>query len=407
MTTSDTSARDRAYGVLCAMVLEDGKRWGETAVDYQRTNALDILDIDAPVRQSWIELPRGERKTTDLAGILLALLLIQAPPMARLYVGAGSEDQAQELIDAATGLIARTPQLAGLFDVNQLKITNLESGAFVRALPADGSAMGKRAWFIVLDEVANWADTKRPVRFWDTITSGGRKLADCRLVVITNAGSPQHWVWKRREAALTSEHWRFCNIPGPLPWLTPADLQMLRENATLPSVFERLHMNRWLEAEDRLVSVADLAAAMEPFVPPAGLRTGFPGSSAPRYVVGVDLGTKRDAAVVALGHLLPLYDEQVWALVTPRVVIDEVRAWQGSVESPVQLGDVEEWLLDVHRRLHPRILVDPWHATSMAQRLRPRGVSVDEFVFSATSVGRLAGTPIRSLAGSADRVAFG
>ena len=64
------------------------------------------------VRQHWIELPRGARKTTDLAGIQLAALYVQVPPMARLYVGASDEDQAQELIDAALGLVERTPQLA-------------------------------------------------------------------------------------------------------------------------------------------------------------------------------------------------------------------------------------------------------------------------------------------------------
>ena len=35
--------------------------------------------------------------------------------MARLYVGASDEEQAQELIDAALGLIERTPELARVF----------------------------------------------------------------------------------------------------------------------------------------------------------------------------------------------------------------------------------------------------------------------------------------------------
>ncbi len=393
MTTTDTTARDRAYGALCAMVLEDERRWGETAVQYQRDNALDILDVDAVIRQSWIELPRGARKTTDLAGILLALLVVQAPPMARLYVGAASEDQAQELIDAASGLIARTPELVGMFKVLELEITNVYSGASMRALPADASAMGKRAWLIVLDEVANWAETKKAKRFWDVLTSGNRKIAECRTVVITNAGTPQHWAWKRRETARTSENWRFCSIPGPLPWLTAADLQVLRENATLPSVFERLHMNRWVEAEDQLVSGADLDASMAPFVVPDGLRLSFPGSTSPVTVVGVDLGTKRDASVVAVGHLVSLFDAQTLVLSATRVVVDELRVWTGSPDAPVPLGEVEEYLLDVHRRLRPRrVLVDPHQAISIMQRLKPRGVPVEEFTFTGVSVGHLAST---------------
>jgi len=46
--------------------------------------------------------------------MLLAILYAQAPPMARLYVDASDEDQAQELIDAAAGLIARTGELEGI-----------------------------------------------------------------------------------------------------------------------------------------------------------------------------------------------------------------------------------------------------------------------------------------------------
>jgi phage FluMu gp28-like protein len=36
------------------------------------------------------------------------------------------------------------------------------------------------------------------------------------------------------------------------------------------------------------------------------------------------------------------------------------------------------------------LVVDPWQAVGMAQRLRERGVFVEEFVFSQSSVGRLA-----------------
>ena len=95
----------RALDILGLMRLEDGSRWAETAADFQKANAAAILDTTGP-QQHWIELPRGGRKTTDIAGLMLAILLEQAPPMARLYVGASDQEQAQELIDAARGLAA-------------------------------------------------------------------------------------------------------------------------------------------------------------------------------------------------------------------------------------------------------------------------------------------------------------
>jgi hypothetical protein len=65
--------------------------------------------------------------------------------------------------------------------------------------------------------------------------------------------------------------------------------------------------------------------------------------------------------------------------------------WQGSRLRPVKLSGVEEWLLEAARRYHrARVRLDPWQAVHLAQRLRREGLVVDEFTFSASSVGKLA-----------------
>jgi hypothetical protein len=371
-----TDRAQKALDVLSLMVLEDGSRWGQTAAPFQWENARSILDPDAEPRQTWIELPRGARKTTDLAGIHLALLYAQAPPMARLYVGASDEEQAQELIDAALGLIERTPEVAGVFRTGELEITCNTNGASVRALAADASAMGKRAWMITLDEVANWPETRKARRFWGVLTSGNRKLAACRTVVITNAGDPQHWAWKRRETARTSRHWRFVSIAGPLPWLTADDLEILAENAETVSDYERLHLNKWTTSEDRLASRADLKAC-----------TTLPGDLPPVpgvvYVVCLDVGIVNDRTVLAVMH----------AEHSPagrRVVLDRIDRWRGTKSAPVDLSDVRDTLIARAQEYRARAVVDPHQAVLIAQEARDAGVGVDEFAFSSTSVGRLA-----------------
>jgi len=366
----------RALDVLSLMVLEDGRRWGQTAADFQWANARAILDVDADVRQHWIELPRGARKTTDLAGIQLAALYTQAPPMGRLYVGASDKEQAQELIDAAVGLVERTPELAGVFRTGELEVTNSVNGASVRALAADASAMGKRAWMITLDEVANWPETRKARRFWGVLTSGNRKIAECRTIVITNAGDPQHWAWKRRETACTSRHWRFVSIPGPLPWLTADDLEVLAENAETVSEYERLHLNRWTTSEDRLATRADLAAC-----------TTLPGPLAPRlgvtYLVSLDVGIVNDRTVLTVMHA-----EETAA--GRAVVLDRIVRWQGSRAAPVDLGEVRDALVSLAREFRAGAVVDPHQAVLIAQEARAAGVTVSEFPFTALSVGRLA-----------------
>ena len=46
---------------------------------------------------------------------------------------------------------------------------------------------------------------------------------------------------------------------------------------------------------------------------------------------------------------------------------------------------VETW-----RAYRPRLVRDPWQTKGLAQRLRARGMRVEEFAFSGQSVGRLA-----------------
>jgi hypothetical protein len=369
----------RALDILSLLVLEDGTRWGESAAPFQWENAQAILATTpgAP-QQHWVELPRGARKTTDVAGIALAALFAQAPRQARVYVGASDEDQARELIDAAEGLIDRTPELAGAFRVTGLEITCLSTGASMRALAADASAMGKRAWMIILDEVGNWPDTRKARKFWGVLTSGNRKIAACRTVVITNAGDPAHWAWKRRETARTSRHWRFCAVPGPLPWLTETDLEILRENAEVYSEYERLHLNVWTTAEDRLATREDLATC-----------TVLDGPQPPRrgrgrYVITLDVGLVNDRTVVCVMH----------AEDTPRgraVVLDRIERWQGTRDNPVSLTEVRDTIAALTMDYYSADLVaDPHQAVLIGQELTSRGVTVTEFPFTATSVGKLA-----------------
>lgn len=184
---------------------------------------------------------------------------------------------------------------------------------------------------ITLDEVANWPETRKARKFWGVLTSGNRKIADCRTVVITNAGDPSHWAWNRRETARMSAHWRFVSIPGPLPWLTAADLEVLRENAEVPSEYDRLHLNVWCTSEDRLATREDLAACTT-------LPGRMPPVSGRRYIASLDVGVVNDRTVLAVMH----------AEDTPqgrKVVLDSIDRWQGSRSAPVDLGEVRDTLV--------------------------------------------------------------
>jgi hypothetical protein len=206
------------------------------------------------------------------------------------------------------------------------------------------------------------------------------EVAGTQLVVLGHAGDPAHWSHRLRERARTSEAWLFGRVPGPTPWLSAADLEEQRA-VLLPSEYARRHLNVWAAGEDRLTSRDDVAACVgdyDQLEPQPGVR----------YAGALDVGLTHDCCVVTVAHREP----------EGRVVVDRQHTWQGSRARPVNLGEVEAFLRELHRHYRCPFRVDPFQAVHLAQRLRADGIPVEEFAFSSQSVGRLAVTLYRLLA---------
>jgi phage terminase large subunit-like protein len=373
-----------------ALVLESGRRWGDVAADFQHADVAAIFDPDGP-RWHFLTRPRGGSKSTDLAAVLLAWLVTEAAAGERGYVIATDKEQGSfAVLDAIAGLIRRTPELRGLVEIQSTRVI-ATSGASVEVLSADGaSTWGLRPSFVVADEAAQWPATRNSKQVWSALISSLGKVPGCRLVVLTSAGEPSHWSRKVLIEARSSDRWRTAEIPGPLPWADPANLaaqrRLMRE-----SEYMRLHLNQWTDSEDRLVTEADLLAAardddeaLEP----------VPGK---RYVITVDLGLKNDRTIAVVAHSEPVSDE--WGS-SRRIIVARIAKWRGTRLRPVDLTEVETWLQDASTRYNrAKLIVDPWQATGLCQRLQRRGIPVEEFTFSSTSVGRIANALFLALRG--------
>ncbi|MGH9120470.1 MAG: terminase large subunit domain-containing protein, partial [Acidimicrobiales bacterium] len=320
-----------ALDLLAGMVLEDGRRWGDAATIWQWAFARNMLDPAAPPFR-WESRPRGGSKTTDVAAIVLAAMVVGMPAGAACDCYAADRDQARLLMDALAGLVLRTPQLASVVTVDQYK-ARTTSGVTLEVMAADAaSAFGRRPHFVIVDELCNWPSTSNTRSLWAAIYSSMPKVPGARLAVCTTSGDPVHWSRKVRDKALSSPLWTVAEIPGPLPWIDPAQLEEQRR--MLPdSAYLRLHLNQWAAAEDRLVNEGDLAAC----VTLSGPQEPQPGF---QYVFGVDVGLKNDRTVGAVCHAEPLEGRT-----GKRVVLDRLQVWQGSRLHPVALGDVEASLL--------------------------------------------------------------
>ena len=212
--------------LLAALVLdEDGRRWGEIAADFQWDDAEAIFSDDGPLWH-FLTRPRGGSKTTDLAGISLCWLATVATPGARGYVFAGSKDQAALLLDAASGLVDRTPELRDVIEVQASKLIALKSAQ--RRDPFRRWQRGIRYTSQILrrGRAGPMGSTRRPRKLWTAIISSLGKVPGCKFVCLTSAGEPGHQSHKVLQGALNApERWHVNEVPGPLPWVDEADLQ--------------------------------------------------------------------------------------------------------------------------------------------------------------------------------------
>ena len=198
-------------------------------------------------------------------------------------------------------------------------------------------------------------------------------------MIITSAGDPGHWSYRILETAVESDRWRVNQILGPVPWISPEDLD--EQKTVLPEwEFHRLHLNEWVTADDRLTTLDDIRACVTldgPQLPQPGIK----------YVVGLDIGLKNDRTVATVCHL----EDKT-------VVLDRQETWQGTRDNPVRLEDVEAWIYETVRAYsRATVVCDPSQAAHLTQNLRNRRVRIQEFPFSTQSVGRLAITLHRLL----------
>lgn len=360
-----------ARDVLGTLRLEDGRRWLEAAHDFQRVDALAVLD--GPEPYSFLTRSRGGSKTTDLSAVGLSDLAASEERL-RSYWLAADADQAALAIDCIAGFRARTPALADRLDVQSRRVLVPGSGAELVILPADApGAWGLTPHRVYVDELANWNDGPSARRLWEAASSAAAKRSDARLAVLTTAGSPDHFAFRVLEHARSSPLWRVSERLGPAPWMDPDRLAEQRQR--LPAaVFEQLFLNRWTQAEGSFLDPAVIEAAFT-LDGPALERDPLGGG----YVAALDLGVVHDRTVLAIGHRAG-----------DRVVLDRMQTWKGSRAHPVDFAEVEAFIVDAHKRFRFKLRLDPWQGLDLAQRLRKQGVRAEEFAFTVASKQRLA-----------------
>jgi hypothetical protein len=366
-----------ASSLLAGLVLEDGRRWGQVATTWQRADATAILDPgEGDPRYHFLTRPRGGSKTVDLAGVTLAALVDQFPRGRRGYGFAADKDQAGLLLDSVAGFVDRTSEIRGAVSIQASKLVANRSGATFEIMASDASsAWGLRPYLAVIDEIAQWSETRGPRSVWTAIFSAMPKVPDGRLALLSTAGDPAHFAHRILADAKGSSMWRVSEVPGPTPWLSERALEEQRR--TLPEwAYRRLHLNEWAAADDRISDPEDLAACVVLDGPLASEERW-------RYLLTLDIGVKNDRTVLAVTHVES--EGGRW-----RMVLDRMTVWTPSRGNPVSLDEVEAAAEVAARGYRAELLFD-WHqAAQLTQRLQSRGIRCREFVFNPTNISRAA-----------------
>jgi hypothetical protein len=303
------------------------------------------------------------------------------PEGALIGIASSDEQQSGLIFGEAKRTIERTPVFASAARVLSTEIVYTETrrdartgGRLVidhvlRRLPRDVKGEHGQPWSMVLrDEL--WSETDHSMSE-ALIPSPNRRhpLIVCASYSPTRlnckAGAPLWDLLERVKAGdptLFYSHvggtgddapWRVC------PWITERWIESQRRLfAASPSRFKRVILNEITSGDgDGLLAQAELAAMVDPQWAPS------PGAE---IVIGLDLGLSNDHAACVAVRLDGL---------TRKAVVESVRIWKGTPETPVDLTAVETHVLDLATRYTiTRLVSDAWQAVFMVQRLSKAGV---------------------------------
>ena len=341
-----------------AIILESGRPFGDVIEPWQEE---DFRALDSgQCRNAYLERPRGHSKTGDL-GTECVTELVLGPKGQRLFCAAADEDQARLLFEDVAGKFQRSPLLRSAVKITGKEITVKGTGSRLRVLASNApTAYGLRPDWIAVDELAEWS--KRDL--WDSFWSATGKRPNCRMLVISTAGWDQTGIaWEVRQAAEREADWLLSSRGQCASWIKPEWLDQQRR--TLPAhVFARLHECRWVEGAGAFLTAAEVDAIFTVSLP----------SGSGSVALGLDLGVSRDRSVLSV---VRQHDE------TGLIVIEGLTTWQPHGNQKIELSEVESETAILAGRFNAPVIVDPWQAILMGQRLRTAGVEVREYVFSA------------------------
>jgi phage terminase large subunit-like protein len=364
-------------------------------------------------RRVYIEVPRGNGKTTMSDAPALYMLSADKEGGAEVYSAARSREQAKIAFWTAQQMARRLPDFRRSLGVEVLahRIVQPRSASFFEAVSADADSLdGKNVHFGLIDELH--AHRSRDV--YDAIETGAGKRDQSMLWAITTAGSDKTGICFEQRAYVlnilkgtvkdenyfgiiytidddddwTAEKtWRKANPNFGISVETDhLELQCRKamQSPASKASFMTKHLNVWIQADQALFDMS----AWERCTDTSLSIEQFEGESC---VMAIDLASKVDLAAVMLlfernGKVIPFGRYYL-----PQSAIDgsrhaAYRGWAAKGWITATPGDVIDFavieadIMNYTSRFQVRTIgYDPWQATQLATRLKEQGASIVEF----------------------------
>ena len=363
-------------------------------------------------RKLYLEVPRGNGKSTFAAGLALLLLAVDGEKSAKVYSAAAEKGQAAIVFETAEKMVAASPLLSKRIKAYRNRtMTYEDTGSKYIVLSADAySKHGLNPHGIVFDELH--AQPNREL--YDVLNTAMGKRRQPLMIMITTAGYDRNSVcWEQHEYArkvkegivddptfLTAiwaadkdddwtspDTWRQAN---PNYGVSVRDDFLRQECATAiaspayQNTFRRLYLNQWTQQESRWLDMSRWDAC----------NTHLPDLTGRACYGGLDLASTTDIAAFVLAFpalddgeplsLLPWFwipeDNMRERSLRDRVPYDAwvrdglVFATPGNV---IDYGRIEAHIAALAEQYDIReIAFDRWGATQITQNLTGAGLTM-------------------------------
>lgn len=270
-------------------------------------------------RVVYIEIPRGNGKSTFAAGLALILLAADGERAAQVYSAARDRSQAKIVYSIARSMVERSRPLLGRIRCLSKRLVYAGSGSFYEALSADiPTKHGLNAHGVLFDEFHVQDDRD----LYDVLHTSTIKRENPLEIILTTAGFNRHSICYAfhmkaldfmvgkcddprfygvvygidEEADWTSpKSWRKANPNLGVSVLEEdlaAECEKAKEDPAFENTFRRLHLNQWTEQEVRWIQMVKWDRCADPIV-----MSDLKGRIC---YAGLDLASTTDMSALAL-----------------------------------------------------------------------------------------------------------